>query len=118
LGSGAQIAVDDVTSFTASVSAYDNQNQLLGTFSESGTSSLALDNSAIFLGVSSDTPNISRLEFSSSVPDRAFGLNTLSLKTEPVPEPNMDLVPVIAGIGLFVLKKTTMRKRKYLRDAY
>jgi hypothetical protein len=113
LGSGAQIAVDDVTSFTASVSAYDNQNQLLGTFSESGTSSLALDNSAIFLGVSSDTPNISRLEFSSSVPDRAFGLNT-----EPVPEPNMDLVPVIAGIGLFVLKKTTMRKRKYLRDAY
>jgi hypothetical protein len=87
LGAGAQIAVDDTPEFTAFISAFDNANNLLGTFSEVGTSELALDNSALFLGVLSDTPNISRLVFSSSEPERAFGINTLSLAAVPVAVP-------------------------------
>ncbi|MBD2777830.1 hypothetical protein [Iningainema tapete] len=59
LGAGTQIAVDDTPQFTAFISAFDNANNLLGTFSTPGTSSLALDNSAVFLGVLNDTPNIS-----------------------------------------------------------
>lgn len=60
---------------------FDSNNNLLGTFSAPGTSSLTLDNSAVFLGVLSDKENIARLEFSSSEPDRATGINTLSITT-------------------------------------
>jgi hypothetical protein len=80
-GAGAQIAVDDEPSFTAFVSAFDSSGSLLGTFQEPGTSSLALDNSAVFLGVSSDIPNISKLVFSISALDRAFAINTLSINS-------------------------------------
>lgn len=85
-GAGAQIAIDDTTDFTAYVSAYDNAGNLLGAFQAPGTSSLALDNSALFLGVRSDTADISKLVYSSSISDRALGINTVSLVA--VPEPN------------------------------
>lgn len=85
LGAGTQIAVDDTLEFTALISAFDKDNNLLGNFSTIGTSSLALDNSALFLGVSSDTPNISRLVFSTSEPNRAIGINTLSIASVPEP---------------------------------
>jgi hypothetical protein len=58
----------------------------------------------LFLGVVSETPDISRLEFSTSIPDRGFGLNTLSLKAAPVPEPEPTLGYAIAGVGIFFLK--------------
>lgn len=80
---GTQIAVDDTPEFTGFISAFDNANNLLGTFSAPGTSSLALDNSALFLGVLSDTANISRLVFSTSVPNRALAINTLSIAAVP-----------------------------------
>ncbi|WP_414620530.1 hypothetical protein [Calothrix sp. CCY 0018] len=51
---GSQIAVDDIPSFSAFVSAFDRDNNLLGSFSTPGTSSIALDNSAVFLGIQSD----------------------------------------------------------------
>jgi hypothetical protein len=117
-GSGTQIAVDDVTTFNATIAAYDDRNQLLGKFSENGSSSLALDNSALFLGVVSDTPDISRLEFSTSVSDRAFGLNTLSLKAAPVPEPDPTLGYVAAGISIVFLKIRLSRKRKDNKETY
>jgi len=66
---GTQIAVDDTFLFTALISAFDSNNNLLGSFSTQGTSSLALDNSAQFLGVRSDAANISRLVYSSSEGD-------------------------------------------------
>ena len=81
VGAGTQIAVDDTPSFTVSISAFDDVGRELGTFSVPGTSSLALDNSAVFLGVLSDAPNISRLVLSSSEPERALGINPLSLVT-------------------------------------
>ena len=93
-GAGTQLAVDDIFNFTGTLSAFDRDDQLLGRFSAPGTSSLALDNSALFLGVLSDESNIAKLEFKSSVPTSAIGLNQLSLlgerlpATTEVPEPS------------------------------
>ena len=100
---GTQIAVDDTFFFTALISAFDSNNNLLGSFSTQGTSSLALDNSAQFLGVRSDTANISRLVYSSSEGDRALGINALSI-AEAVPEPSNIAALAVAGLGLFVFK--------------
>ncbi len=78
---GTQFAVDDTSEFTALISAFDEADTILGTFSLDGTSSLEMDNSAIFLGVSSDIPNISRLSLSSSESEPALGINHLSIVT-------------------------------------
>ncbi|HEY9813209.1 MAG TPA: PEP-CTERM sorting domain-containing protein [Candidatus Sericytochromatia bacterium] len=100
---GTQIAVDDTFLFTASISAFDSNNNLLGSFSTQGTSSLALDNSAQFLGVRSDAANISRLVFSSYEGSRALGINALSI-AEAVPEPSNMAAMIVAGLGLLALK--------------
>ena len=100
---GTQIAVDDTFLFTALISAFDSNNNLLGSFSTQGTSSLALDNSAQFLGVRSDAANISRLVYSSSEGSRAVGINSLSI-AETVPEPSNIAALAVAGLGLFVFK--------------
>ncbi|XGW00819.1 MAG: hypothetical protein ACAF41_34550 (plasmid) [Leptolyngbya sp. BL-A-14] len=111
-GVGTQLAVDDVLQFTAFVAAFDSSNQLLGRFAASGTSSLALDNSAVFLGLLSDTANIARVEFSTSVPDRAIGINSLSLATAAVPEPHNLAALLMAGCGLVVAKQWRTRGTK------
>lgn len=106
LGAGTQIAVGrTLERYTAFISAFDNANQELGTFSLDGTSSLALDNSAIFLGVRSDTPNIKRLVFSSSVPDRPLGINTLSVAAVPESSSTLGLLAFGALGAGFVLKR-------------
>jgi hypothetical protein len=101
---GAQIAVDDVSTFNAFLSAFDRNNNLLGSFSIGGTSSLALDNSAQFLGISSDTANISRLVYSSSEGNRAFGINALSI-SQQVPEPLTIFGTIIGGAAAWKMKK-------------
>ncbi|MEH2119680.1 hypothetical protein [Nostoc sp.] len=102
-GAGAQIAVDisnlEVETF---ITAFDSTNNLLGSFSALSTSSLALDNSAVFLGIRSDTPNISRLVFSSSDPQYALAINQLSILA--VPEPTYTLAILAFGISGAVLK--------------
>ncbi len=112
-GVGTQIAVDDTLQFTAQISAFDSNNNLLGTFSSPGTSSLALDNSAVFLGVSSDTANISRVEFSTSVPNRAISINNLSIATAAVPEPSNIAALVLVGIGLGVTRRWKLHGQHY-----
>lgn len=100
---GTQIAVDDTFNFIASISAFDSDNNLLGSFSAPGTSSLNLDNSALFLGVKSDTANITRLVFSTSENNRAFAINRLRITT--VPEPSSCLVILAVGaMGAFLIK--------------
>jgi hypothetical protein len=61
------------------------------------TSSLALDNSAQFLGVRSDAANISRLVYSSPEGSRALGINALSI-AETVPEPSNIAALAVAGL--------------------
>jgi len=100
---GTQIAADDTFLFTALISAFDSNNNLLGSFSTQGTSSLALDNSAQFVGVRSDAANISRLVYTSSEGSRALGINALSI-AEAVPEPSNMAAMIVAGLGLLVVK--------------
>lgn len=110
-GAGAQIAVDDTLEFTAFISAFDNTNTLLGSFQATGTSSLALDNSALFLGVRSDTANISKLVFSTSVPDRAVAINTLSIKAVPEPSSTLSLLVLgFLGAGSVLKRNKTLAR--------
>ncbi|MEM1253481.1 MAG: hypothetical protein AAGI69_13685 [Cyanobacteria bacterium P01_H01_bin.21] len=92
-GVGTQLAAGGtISSYLATVNAFDRQDQLLGSFSTAGTSSLALDNSAVFLGVVDEQPTISKLEFSTEIATAPFGINQLSLATNnstPVPEPSL-----------------------------
>jgi hypothetical protein len=104
-GAGAQISVDDTPQFDAILSVFDDANQLLDTFIVPGTSSLALDNSAIFLGVRSDTANISRLVFSSSVPGRAIAINQLSIVGTPEPTTTCGLFAVACLVTSAIFRR-------------
>ena len=78
-GLGAQIGADDTYDFLAFLWAYDDRGQLLGKFALPSHSSEALDNSAQFIGARSHAANIATVVFSTSEPERAFGINALSL---------------------------------------
>ena len=103
-GIGTQIAVDisneQVETF---ITAFDKADNLLGTFSVFSTSSLALDNSAVFLGIRSDTPNISRVVFSSAAPQFGLAINRVSLII-PVPEPTYTLAIIAFGVSAIFWK--------------
>ncbi|MFN6463835.1 MAG: hypothetical protein RMZ41_018760 [Nostoc sp. DedVER02] len=105
-GAGTQIAVDDIPEFNVFVSAFDSGNNLLGSFSVPGTSSVTLDNSALFLGINSETANISRLVFSTSESNRAFAINRVSIIA--VPEPNYSVAILVFGVSGVMLR---VRKR-------
>ncbi|MCA2656563.1 hypothetical protein [Microcystis sp. M061S2] len=102
---GAQIAVDDEPNFVGTIKAFDINDNLLDSFSVNGTSSTALDNSAIFLGVKSALAEISRIEFSSNFNNRAIGINTLSIDNPAIPEPSLTMAILVMGSGLLCLKK-------------
>ena len=102
-GAGTQIAVDaSQLKIETFISAFDNADNLLGSFSIPNISSLALDNSAAFLGIRSDTANISRLVFSSS--NEQFGLAINQVSIFAVPEPTYTLAILAFGIAGAVLK--------------
>ncbi|WP_334844657.1 hypothetical protein [Nostoc sp.] len=109
---GTQIAVDNTPQFTAFISAFDDQNNLLGSFSTLGNSSSVIDNSAVFLGVSSDSANISKLVYSSSVNDQAIGINFLSIRSTDIPEPDNVLALGFIATGLLLLKRESFRNKK------
>ena len=102
---GAQIAVDDAPNFVGTIKAFDINDNLLDSFSVNGTSSTALDNAAIFLGVKSALAEISRIEFSSNINNRAIGINTLSIDNPSIPEPSLTIALIVMGSGLLCLKK-------------
>ncbi|MCU0535555.1 MAG: hypothetical protein MUD14_16820 [Hydrococcus sp. Prado102] len=103
---GAQIAASgsENIDYEVSISAFDDRNNLLGTFSRPGVSSGASDNSAVFLGVKADTANIKRLVFETTSPQRGFGINNVSIET--VNEPNI-------GLGLLILGFLGLAVRSY-----
>ncbi|MGK7932361.1 MAG: hypothetical protein AB4041_13150 [Microcystaceae cyanobacterium] len=99
---GTQIAVDDTFNFTIFADIYDKQNTLLQTFSLPGTSSTTIDNSAVFLGVKSDIPNIHRVVYRSDISNRAFGINQVDLVS--VPEGNLSVGLIVLGnLGLIAM---------------
>lgn len=83
--------------FTATLSAYDSSNNLLGSFNENGLSTIgAGDNSAIFLGVKDSSADIAKIVF--NTPSGWFGINRMDLTPgPPVPETSS-----ILGLGSMV----------------
>jgi hypothetical protein len=104
LGVGAQIQNSFYGVFTGVISAFDNSNGLLGSFSLNGNSTSAGDNSAIFLGLRDTTASISRIEFdvSQGSETRNFGINRLDIvtSTNQVPEPSSLLLLGFSLAGL------------------
>jgi hypothetical protein len=54
--------------FTGKIQVFDRSGRLLATFSESGNNFQTADNSAIFLGMASTTPNIARVVYTTTDP--------------------------------------------------
>ncbi|MEM9905835.1 MAG: PEP-CTERM sorting domain-containing protein [Cyanobacteria bacterium P01_D01_bin.44] len=113
-GAGAQIAVGTVFDFTATLTAFDEQGQVLGSFSVPGMSSEALDNSALFLGAVDEQPRIAKLEFKASEPTSPIGINQLGLVTREanttVPEPSMLLgMLTLVTLGFCRRRRTANR---------
>ncbi|MDJ0632296.1 MAG: hypothetical protein QNJ34_03795 [Xenococcaceae cyanobacterium MO_188.B29] len=98
---GTQIAASgsENIDYEVFISAFDDANNLLGTFSSPGISSGARDDSAVFLGVQSDTANIKSLVFWTSSPERGFGINTVSITTVNEPYSGLGLL-IIGSLGL------------------
>ncbi len=113
---GANIQSDFYGPFNATISAYDSSSNLLATYTESGDSNGNNDGSAIFLGVSSPTSNISVIQYTtdSSTGNYDFAINQLGIRqnaSTPVPEPGDLLFLLAAGTpGLALLLK-----RRYFR---
>jgi PEP-CTERM motif len=105
---GAQIQNMFLGAFTAQLEAFDTMGNLLGAVTETGNSTTAADNSAIFLGVQ-DTNGfqIGSLRFSLTAGtrfgDQNFALNQFDFNataaSPPIPEPGS----VALGLGLLGL---------------
>jgi len=75
--------------FTAEVDAYDASGNLLASFTEKGVATTAEDNSAIFVGISSSSANISQIALSirscSSGEKGDFAINKFDFRTSAAP---------------------------------
>lgn len=85
-GAGAQIQANEPGTFIATIEAYDPENNSLGSFQADGIYNTNRDNSAIFIGVKSDTANIAKLVFNVTqvspppfMGDLSFAVNRLDL---------------------------------------
>lgn len=113
LGGGAQVMANFFGPFTGTISAYSDAGvTLLGSFPFAGTSAPSGDDSAVFAGILSDTPDIRRIVFSATgvgpfEPD--FAINGLELRTSPgasVPDGGATLSLLgFALLGLGVLRR-------------
>jgi hypothetical protein len=92
------------------LSVFDEANNLLGTFSLPGISSGNRDNSAVFLGVKSDTVNIKSVVIRTSSPERGLGINTVSIVT--VNEPYSGLSLLMIGSVVLSFKSYQFKKCK------
>jgi hypothetical protein len=100
---GTQLAlISTLKPYTALVSAFDRDDNLLATFSTEGNSSQALDNSAAFLGIISDSPNISRLVFRTSETNIPFGINEVSFTAIPESGVGVGLLAFAVCSGLML----------------
>ncbi len=109
-GAGAQIQANFFGSFNA-ILAFDSNGINLGSFNLPGNSNSAGDNSAPFIGVLSDSANISSIIFDISRNDGLptdFAINQLDIVTKPVPEPTSTL----GLLALGAMGATSALKRK------
>ncbi len=111
-GLGAQIQMDRLLGlFDATIEVYDVLNNLLASFTIQGDSNNNKDNSAVFIGVLSDSANIDHIVlFTDAARTRDqddFAINQLDLRTA-VPGP---AALVMVGLGLLVLGVVGRRLR-------
>lgn len=120
LGAGTQFqtAVEG-DPYIAMIEAFDSVGNSLGLVGLSGISQFGLegDNSAIFVGVRSDTANIDKLKLTvvaTRVQDPGFAINQLDLATtneaEPIPEPTTAVAVLALGSSAIFAK--LWRKRR------
>lgn len=108
LAGGLQIQPSVYGSFTARIQAFDTANSSLGFFDVIGSSTDEGNNSAIFIGVTSDTP-IAKLSYSIISPLLANGVSDFSINRfdfKPVPAP----LPIL-GVAAALSYSRQMRKR-------
>ncbi|HVM78290.1 MAG TPA: hypothetical protein VMU06_04695 [Stellaceae bacterium] len=105
---GAQIARNTYGDFIAEIQAFDG-GTLLGTFTENGTETSSANGSAIFLGVSDATADVTSVVFTmacgsdSSASCSNFGINQATIDgAEPLPVPEPAPFLLIAS-GLLAL---------------
>jgi hypothetical protein len=111
---GAQIQPNmaDGSGFTARITALDASGNVLGTFTETGVSNNAADNSAIFIGIGSDSTAISKLEFSldaATSPLGDFAINQLAFA---VPEPSSLALFAAGTLGLLAYAMRARTRRR------
>lgn len=102
---GFQIQDDYFGAFTATISAYDSSNNLLGTFNEAGVSTSNSDNSAIFIGIKDTSADIAKIVVNADRND--FAINKMDIATNPVPEASsiLGLGSLVSLSGLFLMRR-------------
>jgi hypothetical protein len=112
-GGGAQFQRNGLGAFTAEITALDATNNVLASFTEVGLSTSSPDNSAIFIGVLSDTPNISKIQFRLST-GGSFAINQFDFRTTPsvsaVPEPSS--LALLGSVAIPLARWGWRRKRR------
>ena len=103
-GAGAQIQADFFGNFTAEITVYDTLGNVLGTFTENGTSNANEDGSAIFIGALDTTADIGKIRFDLTAAfafPNDFAIGPLALNDRVVPEPaTLGLMGLaLAGLG-------------------
>jgi len=118
---GAQIQANFFGAFTATITAYDASNTVIGSFTENGVSNSNGDNSAIFLGVLSHTTSIFRIQYSvsSSVPQgqQDFGINQLDFTKSNLSSTPEPASLTMLGIGIVGMAGYVLRRRKKAEPA-
>ncbi len=111
-GVGTQIAAQAYGPFTAFLNAYDKSGNLLGEVQETGFSDYSSNNSAIFIGIRDNAPDIASvtiglLDSGGHQLDAMFAINQVTLLDDlplsAVPEPSTLLSGSIAGLFGLVL---------------
>ena len=107
MGFGSQFQRDSYVSFVAGIRAYDAGLNLLGSFTVTGNSTDAGDDSAIFIGVLSGLDDISRIQLDADSATHDFAIN--GPRIQMIPEPAT--IWLLLGGGL-VLVARALRHRK------
>ena len=102
-GAGVQIEANQPGNFTATIIAFDVNGNSLGSFNVNGTSAFTADNSAIYIGVLSDTANIHAISFDTNTSSFGgdFAINRVSIT---VPEPSFSLL-LLSGVPLLLRRR-------------